>query len=129
MTHGIAPRILVCVVSAAFVAFLAIVCRQVRQQEITLGTISLKTADFSARELRIYNSANGTRFGHFIVFDSPNPTRYPVVFRLIDPDSVPVNCTTFTGICRGVHVETLVGCPTAPPFVLIDGVKPDILEQ
>lgn len=129
MAHRIAPRILFCIVSAAVITTLAIYCGHIRREEITLGTLAEKSTDHYSRGLRVTNAGSSKRAGSFVVFAASIPTRYPVVFRLASTDAIPVNCTTFTGVCRGVQVDILDGCPCDPPFVLIDNVKPDEREQ
>jgi hypothetical protein len=125
----VAPRILTCFVAAFLVAVFAFCIRPIVSESITLGTIADKSGNHSQRPVLASNCVGWKQFGQYLVIPSPRIDRYPVVFRLASTDAIPVNCTTFTGVCRGVQVDILDGCPCDPPFVLIDNVKPDEREQ
>lgn len=125
----VAPRILTCFVAAFLVVVIAFYVRPIVSEFITFGTLADKSGNHSQRSVRVSNCVGGKQFDEYLVIPSPRIDRYPVVFRLTSANSIPASCTTFTGVCRGVQVDTLDGCPCVPPFVLIDNVKPELFEQ
>lgn len=119
----IAHRLMVAFVCAAFVTSVAYYCSLARPDLITLGSIASRTGNHSSRKVIVSNLAGPKQYGRYLVFETTDPTSYPVVIRLASSYPFPANRLVLTGHCRGVCQETIADCPCPAPFVLIDAMN------
>lgn len=114
-----------------FVGFTAVVlltslsCKKTEPPRVSIGTLSTKSEDHTRRRVIITNAASGERRGKFIVFKATLDNSYDVVFVLVSTvTEVDSTVTCFSGVCEGVRVTELPGCPCDTPFVLVTSVEP-----
>lgn len=114
-----------------FVGFTAVVllmslsCKKTEPPRVSIGTLSTKSEDHTHRKIIVTNASGGQRHGRFVVFKPALDSHYDVVFVLVSTvTEVDSTVTCFSGVCEGVRVTELPGCPCDTPFVLVTSVEP-----
>lgn len=112
-------------ISAIAVIFFAVSCRPSRPIPVTVGELAEREKDFRGSHLSIRNAGGGKQHGVFLVFQMQSASRRHVVFLLSSASALPDGCDCFAGVCSGIRVSVIPGCPCEPPFVLVENVSPD----
>jgi len=115
------PAAFCCFVAAVFVM---VSCTQQMPTPITIGELSDKETNHNQVWYRISNAAGGERTGRYLTHLLRTEARYHVVFDLADPSVDSAGVDVWVGLCEGVRVSAIPGCPCEPPFVLVSKAEP-----
>ncbi len=111
-------RVFFCFAAAAAATFAGISCGSRPSVTVTIGELSERSRDFTQAHVTISNAGGGKRHGPYLVFPTTIENRRHVVLVVGDSDTTGVS--TFVGICSGVRVTSIPGCPCPPPFVFVE---------
>ncbi len=112
----------VCIATAAILVVIAgVSCMSRPTATVPIGELAESTKDHTNYAITITNASGGKRHGPFLIFAQNVPGRRHVVLVVGDSDTTGVS--TFVGICSGVRVTSIPGCPCPPPFVFVESVS------
>lgn len=89
---------------------------------MTMGVFSEAQTEHKETLYRLSNCYGYETHGQYLHFKLDSETRYDVVLKLKDPRTNDLKSGIYFGICKGLVMEKIEGCPVNPPFFLMADV-------
>ena len=118
-------RIIIATLAGVAVLACGLSCfRPVAAKSVPIGELAEKDRNFRGQSIRVTNAGAGVKAGRFLIFKMDSATRHHVVLVLSGEEVETGGVTCWAGICSGVRVTGLPGCPCPAPFVLVESAEP-----